>query len=72
VAIEPNMEAGWDVLYENEHGEVHVVPKDDLMPHELEGDGCPCGPNMEFLPTHKLVAHSSLDGRELLEPDHED
>lgn len=49
---------------------VHVLPVDDLIAHEEEGDDCPCGP--ETLPVERddgsygwLVSHHSLDGREL-------
>jgi hypothetical protein len=46
---------------------LHIVPKDDLIHHEMEGENCPCGPRIEHTTSGKLVIHSSLDGRELTE-----
>lgn len=50
----------------------HVVPTDDLIEHELNDD-CPCGPESTLVSrddgsTGWVVAHNSLDGRELVEP----
>lgn len=48
-----------------------IAPNNDLMPHDLEGDRCACGPDVEYLEDGcKLITHHSLDGRELSEPDH--
>ncbi len=48
---------------------VHTYPLSDLVEHELEGDGCVCGPTL--IPVERedgsigwLVVHHSLDGRE--------
>lgn len=45
---------------------VHVVPVNDLIEH-LD-DNCPCGPDVEHVPTDTgdgwLIVHHSLDGRE--------
>ncbi|MEU8334819.1 hypothetical protein [Micromonospora tulbaghiae] len=48
---------------------VHVLPVNDLIAHEAEGDDCPCGPRTEPVPADNgaigwLVVHNSLDGRE--------
>ena len=51
---------------------VHVEPINDLIEH-LD-DGCPCGPDVEYVDPmdgsyHRepLVVHHSLDGREFAE-----
>lgn len=44
--------------------DVHVLPIDDLVEHEEEGDDCVCGPRVEFVEGGKVVVHNSLDGRE--------
>lgn len=51
---------------------VHVYPVNDLIAHELEGEGCACGPTTEPVPRGDgsmgwLITHHSLDGRELRE-----
>lgn len=48
---------------------VHVLPNNDLIEHEDEGDDCPCGPTLEPVPCEDgsmgwVVTHHSLDGRE--------
>lgn len=48
---------------------VHVHPVNDLIEHELVGDGCPCGPRIEAVKRADgsmgwLYVHHSLDGRE--------
>ena len=48
---------------------IHVLPIDDLVEHEDVGDGCVCGPDVEYLDEGKLVKHHSLDGRERYERD---
>ncbi|WP_163275331.1 hypothetical protein [Cellulomonas iranensis] len=48
-------------------GVVHVIPVDDLIEHEEAGDGCPCGPHVEFVSGGQVVVHHSLDGRERTE-----
>jgi hypothetical protein len=49
---------------------VHTYPTNDLMEHELEGEDCPCGPEVVPVPREDgsmgwQVVHHSLDGREL-------
>ena len=51
---------------------VHTYPVNDLIEHELEGDGCACGPRVvqvigEDGSSGTQVIHHSLDGRELRE-----
>ena len=51
---------------------IHTYPVNDLVEHELEGEGCVCGPDVEAVfrddgSNGWLVKHHSLDGRELLE-----
>lgn len=55
--------------------EVHIVPLEDLMEHELD-EGCFCG--ADFIPVdcddgsiNWVYQHHSLDGREHSEPDHD-
>jgi hypothetical protein len=49
---------------------VHVLPVGDLIKHEEEGDGCPCGVTSEPVKDPEtgavgwLITHHSLDGRE--------
>jgi hypothetical protein len=50
----------------------HVLPNDDSIEHEEEGEDCPCGPRSESVLCDDgtwglLVVHNSLDGRELNE-----
>lgn len=44
--------------------EIHVVPENDLIPHEIPADDCPCGPRWEREKGINLYTHHSLDGRE--------
>lgn len=46
---------------------VHVTPVNDAIEHEETGDGCPCGPSVEFVTGGQVVVHHSLDGRERTE-----
>jgi hypothetical protein len=53
---------------------VHVLPVNDLIEHYSNGEDCPCGPTVEFVPPEDgdhedgwLITHHSLDGRELVE-----
>lgn len=51
-------------LSERTRMEEHVVPLDDLILHEADGD-CLCGPTPKFVEGGGLVViHHSLDGRE--------
>jgi hypothetical protein len=52
---------------------VHAAPINDLIDHDLDGDGCVCGPTVEAVRRPDgsngwLVTHNSLDGREFNEP----
>ena len=47
----------------------HVVPEEDLIGHEETGDGCACGPHVEFFPRGTVVVHHALDGRHSREPE---
>jgi hypothetical protein len=54
---------------------VHVVPVNDLIKHEEEGDGCVCGPITEAVfrddgSNGWVISHNSLDGREAHEIKH--
>jgi hypothetical protein len=55
---------------------VHVYPVNDLIEHELDGDGCVCGPVLEYVEGEEgdgwLVSHASLDGREVREEEASD
>jgi hypothetical protein len=51
---------------------VHVIPTDDLIEHETDGDDCVCGPTIEMTEGGWLVTHHSLDGRERGEPPQRD
>ena len=51
---------------------LHVVPIDDLIEHQTDGDECICGPDCELVqrddaPDMYLYSHHSLDGREIHE-----
>lgn len=53
---------------------LHVYPINDLIDHELVGDGCVCGVTIQPVPVEGggmrwLNVHHSLDGRELHEKD---
>lgn len=41
----------------------HVYPEHDLVPHETEGDSCPCGPRVEYLDEGVVVIHNAWDER---------
>jgi len=52
----------------------HILPIDDLKPHEEEGTQCPCSPRVFFNDpdtgeafAEAIVVHRSFDGRELVE-----
>jgi hypothetical protein len=54
---------------------VHILPVNDLIEHEDEGDDCPCGVTSEPVKDDEngsvgwLIVHNSLDGREWHEVD---
>lgn len=46
-----------------------VYPENDLIVHDVDGDGCVCGPAVEPVPRKDgsmswIYTHHSLDGRE--------
>lgn len=51
--------------------EMHVLPFNDLVEHEDEGDECVCGPSVEYVKGSDgdgwVITHHSLDGRERTE-----
>lgn len=46
---------------------IHVLPVDDLEPHDEEGTTCKCEPRVEFVEGGILVVHNSFDNREIIE-----
>ena len=46
---------------------IHVLPVNDLEPHDEEGTTCKCEPRVEFVEGGMLVVHNSFDGREMIE-----
>ena len=51
---------------------IHISPINDLVEHELEGEDCVCGPDVEPVMRSDgsngwIVRHHSLDGREVWE-----
>lgn len=46
----------------------HVVPVDDVVGHEETGDGCACGPHVEYFPRGRVIVHHALDGRQADDP----
>lgn len=60
----------WFSVYEN--GIAHVMPIEDDVQH-TESEDCICAPTSELIQRPNgdawLYTHSSLDGRELTEPD---
>lgn len=67
--IEPNYTDGilpveWsDTGVRRVPGTFHVLPVDDLVRHDDQGDDCVCGPHVEFFPRGRVVVHHALDGR---------
>ena len=49
---------------------VHVMPVDDLMPHRF-GMNCECRPRLDCENGSAVVIHTSYDGREMQEKEHE-
>lgn len=51
----------------------HVVPANDLIEHDTDGETCECEPRTEVVETKagdaRLIVHNSADGRELSEVD---
>jgi hypothetical protein len=59
---------GWRTTLYAERDEVHIVPERDVLEHREDGNGCICGPYIEFqfnaTRAVKIVTHHSADGRE--------
>lgn len=62
---------GWDVFEPNEHQEIHIVPRQDVVPHEDNSTECACQPFVETIQFddgtfsgYYNVLHSAWDGRE--------
>jgi hypothetical protein len=47
---------------------LHVLPTDDLIDHEEIGDGCVCGPLVQYFSRGRVVVHHALDGRHAADP----
>lgn len=49
-------------------GSIHVVPVDDLQPHNTFSDYCKCSPRIEYQPDGgRVIVHNAYDGREFFE-----
>jgi hypothetical protein len=46
---------------------IHVLPINDLEPHDEEGTICKCEPKVEFVEGGMLVIHNAYDQREIIE-----
>lgn len=46
---------------------IHILPVNDLEPHDEEGTTCKCEPRVEFVEGGMLVIHNSYDHREIIE-----
>lgn len=46
---------------------IHVLPVNDLKPHDEEGTACQCEPRIEFVEGGILVIHNAYDNREIIE-----
>lgn len=47
--------------------EIHIIPRNDQIIHEIPNDHCPCGANWTQQNGVNIYRHASLDGRELNE-----
>lgn len=45
-------------------GDIHVLPIDDILPHEEIGTDCICDPVIEVEGAVLIIIHNSFDGRE--------
>ena len=45
----------------------HVLPINDIKPHEEEGTQCSCKPRLEIHNGEMIVIHNSFDHREAVE-----
>lgn len=48
---------------------VHVLPVNDTMMHEEDGEYCHCNPTVERHDYGTVVIHNAFDGREFSEDD---
>lgn len=46
---------------------IHILPINDLEPHDEEGTTCKCEPRVEFAEGGMLVIHNAFDNREIIE-----
>lgn len=47
-----------------EWDDLHVIPLDDLLPHNEEGTECMCDPVIEVHGGRLIIIHNAYDGRE--------
>ena len=45
----------------------HILPVNDIKPHEEEGTQCPCKPALQFENGEMIVIHNAWDCREAVE-----
>jgi len=46
---------------------IHVLPVNDLEPHDEDSTQCKCHPKVEFVEGGILVTHNAFDQREIIE-----
>lgn len=62
---------GWMVYDNTDEGcEIHHIPLNDLMEHDVNGTNCRCKPQIKF-GHFNIVTHNSFDGREVVEFAHQ-
>lgn len=59
------------ILNKKKYMAYHVLPVNDLKEHE-ESSTCACCPKLIIENGEMIFVHNSYDGREFLEPDHEE
>lgn len=47
-----------------EWDDLHVVPVEDLLPHNTDSHECACDPEIEVHGGKLIIIHNSFDGRE--------
>ena len=50
--------------------DLHVVPLNDILAHETNGQECQCDPAVKVEGAHLIFVHHAFDGREEREPDY--
>lgn len=64
----PDPPKNWTIVEwiydDNDEKEIHVLPNNDHIIHEIPSDHCPCGVHWERENGINLYTHHSLDGRE--------